>query len=351
MSRKNPTTVAPVSSFSPDDEGPAAWYAELKSQLGREPDAAQCQAWAQAHPGHDEAYLALAQAGHLYAGKHQHERALALYEQAQALRPRGAGWLTACIAGQLFDLERQDAARAACDALFQRLDQDPESDAFAYAEMADMFSDVEEPEQALRWCEAGLERYYAGVRPGDKATDMLAMRLWTARLEAREALEADPDELDGAVEAEAEQSLSTFRELIRSKLESFARPRNRPRTGALILYWHKEAFGEVLKRWPGLLEIKDYAGYCRAVEASATHAAASGVPKLYFAATSVADHEAFAAATGRDPADPATRAAFADEDAADPDTPMPWPPPRNGPCWCDSGRKYKKCCGDPRHQG
>jgi uncharacterized protein YchJ len=22
-----------------------------------------------------------------------------------------------------------------------------------------------------------------------------------------------------------------------------------------------------------------------------------------------------------------------------------WPPERNQPCWCDSGRKYKKCCG------
>ncbi|MBT2490683.1 SEC-C domain-containing protein [Streptomyces sp. ISL-96] len=24
-----------------------------------------------------------------------------------------------------------------------------------------------------------------------------------------------------------------------------------------------------------------------------------------------------------------------------------WPPPRNGPCWCESGRKYKKCHGTP----
>lgn len=24
-----------------------------------------------------------------------------------------------------------------------------------------------------------------------------------------------------------------------------------------------------------------------------------------------------------------------------------WPPPRNGPCWCESGRKYKQCCGAP----
>jgi Plasmid pRiA4b ORF-3-like protein/SEC-C motif len=24
-----------------------------------------------------------------------------------------------------------------------------------------------------------------------------------------------------------------------------------------------------------------------------------------------------------------------------------WPPERNGPCWCGSGTKYKKCCGSP----
>jgi SEC-C motif-containing protein len=24
---------------------------------------------------------------------------------------------------------------------------------------------------------------------------------------------------------------------------------------------------------------------------------------------------------------------------------LQWPPPRNKPCWCGSGTKYKKCCG------
>ena len=28
----------------------------------------------------------------------------------------------------------------------------------------------------------------------------------------------------------------------------------------------------------------------------------------------------------------------------DPDRAVEWPPPRNGPCWCGSGLKYKKCC-------
>jgi uncharacterized protein YecA (UPF0149 family) len=27
-----------------------------------------------------------------------------------------------------------------------------------------------------------------------------------------------------------------------------------------------------------------------------------------------------------------------------------WPPGRNQPCWCGSGRKYKKCCAAPNTQ-
>jgi len=30
---------------------------------------------------------------------------------------------------------------------------------------------------------------------------------------------------------------------------------------------------------------------------------------------------------------------------------IPWPPGRNEPCWCGSGRKYKKCCGAPGSGG
>jgi len=41
-----------------------------------------------------------------------------------------------------------------------------------------------------------------------------------------------------------------------------------------------------------------------------------------------------------DPADPKVRTAYADQ----PGEEIPWPPERNGQCWCGSGNKYKKCC-------
>jgi hypothetical protein len=46
--------------------------------------------------------------------------------------------------------------------------------------------------------------------------------------------------------------------------------------------------------------------------------------------------------------DPAQlRARYAADLCSDPTRGTTWPPGRNEPCWCGSGRKYKKCCGVP----
>lgn len=337
------------------DDTPASWYAGLRSRLGREPDAAACLEWARTHPDDPEAYLALAQAGHLWAAKHEHERALDLYEQAQTLHPDGAGWLAACIAGQLFDLDRDVQARAAIDALHRRLQAAPETDAFAYAEMADLFQDMDDPAAALQWCEEGLERYYPDAGVEDESPDELAIRLWTTRMDLRGQLALEPDALDRAVEAQLERITDDLRELatvlqdVHDEREGV--PGQLPGTG-LVMFWPEEAFTTVQQRWPALLsEADDYPAYCRGVEASAHTLAEMGAARVVLAATPMPDYEAYATAEERDPSDPATRTAFAAErvehySAAT----IPWPPPRNGPCWCGSGRKYKKCCGDPRHQ-
>jgi hypothetical protein len=54
----------------------------------------------------------------------------------------------------------------------------------------------------------------------------------------------------------------------------------------------------------------------------------------------------YARREGRDPASRQTRLDYNDTlQHAGRD--VPWPPPRNAPCWCGSTRKYKKCCGEP----
>ncbi|MFD8005947.1 SEC-C metal-binding domain-containing protein [Streptomyces mirabilis] len=47
------------------------------------------------------------------------------------------------------------------------------------------------------------------------------------------------------------------------------------------------------------------------------------------------------------PTTPTPAASSAGMWCAHPDESPAWPPSRNGPCWCDSGRKYRKCCGAP----
>jgi tetratricopeptide (TPR) repeat protein len=335
-----------MTSFRSDDT-PAAWYAALCSRLGREPDATACVEWAHTHPTDPEAYLALAEAGHLWAEQHHHERALDLYEQAQALRPRATGWLTACIVEQLFELGREAKARAAIDALHRHLQADPEPDAFAYAEMADLLYEVaDDPADALRWCEEGLQRYHQDARVDDASPDELTLRLWNTRLDLRNELGLEPDALDQAVEARLAGEL---RDLITASQDRRLRW---PAGTGMELFWPEDAFTAVQQRWPALVaETADYRAYCRGIEASAHQAAESGVARVVLAATPVADYEAYATDKNHDPSLPYTRTAFAeDRGRRYLATAIPWPPPRNGPCWCGSGRKYKKCCGEPRHQ-
>ncbi|MFC9085726.1 SEC-C domain-containing protein [Nocardiopsis dassonvillei] len=65
----------------------------------------------------------------------------------------------------------------------------------------------------------------------------------------------------------------------------------------------------------------------------------------------VEDIVEFAERSGLDPADDGTARTWADlELTADDPGLRSWPPGRNEPCWCASGRKYKKCCGSPSNR-
>jgi hypothetical protein len=58
----------------------------------------------------------------------------------------------------------------------------------------------------------------------------------------------------------------------------------------------------------------------------------------------VDDFLAWAAGEGYDPADGDARSIYAAE-LNRTGRAISWPPGRNDPCWCRSGRKYKRCCG------
>ena len=62
----------------------------------------------------------------------------------------------------------------------------------------------------------------------------------------------------------------------------------------------------------------------------------------------VAPFTAWCAEQGRQPDSADARAEYGAHLAATADPSLiAWPPARNEPCWCGSGRKYKKCCAAP----
>ena len=66
----------------------------------------------------------------------------------------------------------------------------------------------------------------------------------------------------------------------------------------------------------------------------------------------VGDLIAWAAAEGHDPGTGHARSVYAAE-LARTGRALAWPPGRNDRCWCESGQKYKRCCGSrerPKHR-
>lgn len=88
----------------------------------------------------------------------------------------------------------------------------------------------------------------------------------------------------------------------------------------------------------------DYADYRRTVEdVLRTHVRDY---KVRLVPLTIAGLRKFAAASGLDPARRSTRMAYMNAMGTDAPV-LPWPPGRNAGCWCESGAKYKKCCGRP----
>ncbi|CNG62476.1 SEC-C motif domain-containing protein [Mycobacterium tuberculosis] len=95
----------------------------------------------------------------------------------------------------------------------------------------------------------------------------------------------------------------------------------------------------------------DPASYFRDVErgrrASGDEVGASGLRVL---PTPVDDLLEYAEAHDRDPKDQQTRADHLMDRIREGARTLAWPRERNAPCWCGSGRKYKKCCGSPTNR-
>jgi tetratricopeptide (TPR) repeat protein len=111
-----------------------------------------------------------------------------------------------------------------------------------------------------------------------------------------------------------------------------------------LLFWPEAEFDALLTGRPDEAEIwgETWHEHRKEIEQEQQAWADSGVSQLSVLLGSVAELVAYAEAAGADPADEQIQLDYADE--LPESRALPWPPARNGLCWCGSGAKYKKCC-------
>lgn len=119
----------------------------------------------------------------------------------------------------------------------------------------------------------------------------------------------------------------------------------------LALAWFPaDQYPDALRRWPELTAegaakgAAEHAAYNLALERTLRGYADAGRTRLAIAPIRIPDFLAWCADRDLDPAASPTRAHYS-ADLARRHESSAWPPTRNQPCWCGSGRKYKQCCG------
>lgn len=325
-------------------------YDEFLTGLGQKPTADEYEQWARDHDTDPDVPRALIQAGWHRSESGAHEQALALFQQAQQRSGEQTRNAQVGIVEQLYALGRTEEGDTARDVLRAELDAATPPDLWIYNEMVELLSEWAEPEMAMAWCEAALFR--ADTEDcGEHAEHHQSLLL--NRSLVREQLGVEPDELDRAVEAEEDRGLQELfgplRDYLHGTLDNGVLSDDGPVDG-VILRWARADFPTVRQRWPESTDEygNDYETYAAGLQRTAHRFSADGAVRVRLVTGTLADYEAYARRTGENPDDPATRIRYATwRDSEFEQETLFWPPPRNAPCWCESGRKYKKCCGAP----
>lgn len=122
------------------------------------------------------------------------------------------------------------------------------------------------------------------------------------------------------------------------------RPLGEQQVAWTLAWFAPDQHAAALARWPSLHEdLDDPATYNRRLEGHLRHWHRETARRPSIAALDVDELVAWAAEAGRDPDTGSARSLFAAE-LARTGRAIAWPPGRNDPCWCRSGRKYKRCC-------
>lgn len=255
--------------------------------------------------------------------------ALALADRAVATDPE-AGWIRAGRAGLLAQAGRADEALAEVTDLRPRLLTDPVAPGY----VREVLQELGRGEDAEQWLTEALATALAWGAQPDLTEEQAAVvfQLATQRHELRHDLDLPHDELDDLAE-----------ELIAAEGEA-------PPDGSVVMFWPEAEFERLRSRLPAVAgtEGATWDEHRAGIEITLAEWAAAGTTGLAVVAGTVDDLLAHAEAAGSAPDDDETIDDYVG--SLGPERAVEWPPPRNGPCWCGSGLKYKKCCL-PRSRG
>lgn len=244
-------------------------------------------------------------------------------------------------------------------AIWDAVARDTPDDVWVYNNAGLEYVAIGEHETALSWLTRALE---LAVRTGDP--ERLLGQLRDLRAASLTALGRETDDLQIAEPVTPSGPAGKTVRLV-EQVRQMASERREP-TGMMpltVAWLPADEYSDWPTQWPDLADsdlVLDeehggsvaHAVYCQRMERRLHKLRETGAARLLIAPLRASELTQWIADREPDEEDPAQlRARYAADLGRDPSRTIPWPPGRNEPCWCGSGRKYKKCCAAPGSGG
>jgi hypothetical protein len=299
-----------------------------------------------------------------HAAEFPEQRGMLLIEAALAWRRAGQSQR----ATQLIDEVIATGGEDGCYARVQRVEFCLDDDAWPQAEaqlailahepslheghctlIAELLIEHHRLQAAARWYDRGLARLtpqtLRAITGPRGFTQLSALAMLRGRRDLRSRLGQPPDATDELVADPSQWRSPTVNPPDLDAVAEHLAAGGPPPRGVRILTFQRDQRAQARTRWPQTYPDPDEQ-YYPAAEARWRNLADNGARDIQIVPVTVAELVDFAQRTGADPTDAAVKTQYIQ--TVSPQAMIPWPPPRNAPCWCGSGAKYKKCCGQPR---
>jgi tetratricopeptide (TPR) repeat protein len=232
-------------------------------------------------------------------------------------------------------LELGETARA--ERLIEELDRDARegrAGGFLHERVGEILELHDRLDEALRWYEAGLEQ------TGRDDPHTLDLGCLNGRFRVRRSLDLPMDHYDLVCEERRRgyaARMAHEQHLLDLPADAGALP-------LTVLYWPKDEFDLVLRRWPSMVETcgLDHDEHRARVERRLRELVDHDGP-VAIGTASADEYLRFAEGRGDNAADPSTRGMYGAH-LAYLGRVLAWPPGRDDPCWCGSGLTYAVCC-------